>query len=872
MTYNPNATAATPQIFQAIDNVTGLPLAGGLLYTYASGTLTPQAAYTDNTLTVPMSNPIVLDNYGQAIFWLSTSPYRFNLINAAGVQQAHYPMDNIQPANFNSFTTSLAGYANTSQGQGLVGFNAALSYPTNTLPNSLAASTGSSLIGYKSTLSNSVLRTQASKDSDWISVLDFGADPTGVTDSTTSIQNALNNGGNIYVPAGTYKVGPLTMAVAGTTLEGAGNGITIFNSTKAIPFAITASLTGTQLSVSSASGTLVAGMSVQPILTASVQWDYTTINSVTNGGVAPCVATLASSPGNTASESMGCYPASGAPCIWIQANNCSVRDIQLSFINTPSYILGYINGSTPTGDCSISVGWGELGMGNNPGSTIIDNTIIERCKLNSSLLHGIAVGCSTNTIVRNNYILNCLATSIIGEQSSFIEISGNEITNSRDMSIYVEARTGLTASFSTNTMTQQSLPSVGAVQVGSRIIGTGIPINTIVSSYNSGGTGINTVGAIYTLSTSPGTIATENIAIINSGIPQGFCQNVRITNNTINGGNQGGIGLDTTCGFVIANNNIVNTWNAPILINYNHGTAPYSYMAMRGEIINNTIDQSFGNFGGTALHASDVYTTSGGNLAMITAYSADDDTIGQLVIADNTCNLAVDLSNSVSQYYAGILATGRALTISGNVLSGGITANGGGVAIHAGLTSTLSATDIVVSGNVAKNFYYGCQGVYSTNLTISDNNFNTGNTAFNFVSSTNPTVGSNAIVAYSTRLSSSSTTGIIQYPSEIDNTWIPAFTSYGGTITTGSVVAKYKQYGNTVYFNVYIPGSSVTSSVNSSYFSLPSTPANTGICSATDSINTASYGNGLITTAGKCYTPTWGATSAVTVSGFYFLT
>ena len=112
MSYNPNAVQATSPLFSAVDNLTGLPLAGGLLYTYASGTTTPQATYTDNTLTTQMPNPIVLDNYGQAKFWLNNvTAYRFNLLNAVGVQQAHYPVDNISP---NSIVVGISvAYAST---------------------------------------------------------------------------------------------------------------------------------------------------------------------------------------------------------------------------------------------------------------------------------------------------------------------------------------------------------------------------------------------------------------------------------------------------------------------------------------------------------------------------------------------------------------------------------------------------------------------------------------------------------------------------------------------------------------------------------------------------------------------------------------
>ena len=43
----------------------GVPLAGGLIYTYAAGTTTPQATYTTSAGNVAQSNPIVLDSAGR---------------------------------------------------------------------------------------------------------------------------------------------------------------------------------------------------------------------------------------------------------------------------------------------------------------------------------------------------------------------------------------------------------------------------------------------------------------------------------------------------------------------------------------------------------------------------------------------------------------------------------------------------------------------------------------------------------------------------------------------------------------------------------------------------------------------------------------
>ena len=54
-------------------------------------------------------------------------------------------------------------------------------------------------------------RTLANRFADVVNVLDYGADPTGVNDSTDAIQNAINqaeiaNGKTVYFPAGVYIV------------------------------------------------------------------------------------------------------------------------------------------------------------------------------------------------------------------------------------------------------------------------------------------------------------------------------------------------------------------------------------------------------------------------------------------------------------------------------------------------------------------------------------------------------------------------------------------------------------------------------------------------------------------------------------------
>jgi len=70
---------------QFFDN-NGVPLAGGLIYTYQAGSSTPLATYTDNGGTTANANPIVLDSAGRVpyeIWLLSGYSYKFVIQSAS---------------------------------------------------------------------------------------------------------------------------------------------------------------------------------------------------------------------------------------------------------------------------------------------------------------------------------------------------------------------------------------------------------------------------------------------------------------------------------------------------------------------------------------------------------------------------------------------------------------------------------------------------------------------------------------------------------------------------------------------------------------------------------------------------------------------
>lgn len=152
------------------------PYAGALLYSYLTGGLTPQAVYTTSALNVAHSNPVVADSSGKFanIYFDATLSYRVIIKNASGSVTLH----DIDPVN-----TGLFG--------------------------ALAASGGAALVGFLQSGTGAVPRTIQNKLRDRVSVLDFGADPTGVTEATTAFQNAKTaaGAGEVFIPNGTYLIG-----------------------------------------------------------------------------------------------------------------------------------------------------------------------------------------------------------------------------------------------------------------------------------------------------------------------------------------------------------------------------------------------------------------------------------------------------------------------------------------------------------------------------------------------------------------------------------------------------------------------------------------------------------------------------------------
>ena len=160
-------------------------MVGGTLETYVAGTTTPATTWQDSALSIANTNPITLDARGECVLWLAPAVvYKFVLKNALGVVQ--WTQDNISSAA--------------------------------SLRLDLAASDGSSKVGYAPLSAGAAVQTVQSKLRQFMSAADFtGVDATGTTDSTAGL--------NAFVAAaklkgfgvdltGTFKVTKLVLDAA----------------------------------------------------------------------------------------------------------------------------------------------------------------------------------------------------------------------------------------------------------------------------------------------------------------------------------------------------------------------------------------------------------------------------------------------------------------------------------------------------------------------------------------------------------------------------------------------------------------------------------------------------------------------------------
>lgn len=266
---------------QFFDN-DGVPLAGGLIYTYAAGTSTPAATYTTSSGLIQHSNPIILDAAGRVPtgeIWLTDgSSYKFVIKTGQEVLIATY--DNVTGinSNFIAYTsqqeiqTATAGqtvfnlttmqyqpgtnnlsvfvdgvnqygpgaqYAYTETDSDTVtfvtGLHVGASVKFTTASPVASAVVNAENVAYTYPAAGAVTQNVEERLAQYVSVKDFGAIGDGVADDTTAIQNAVDEcpGKILFFPEGTYNLSDTITINTQLTLIGDTQGNTVIQKTTA---------------------------------------------------------------------------------------------------------------------------------------------------------------------------------------------------------------------------------------------------------------------------------------------------------------------------------------------------------------------------------------------------------------------------------------------------------------------------------------------------------------------------------------------------------------------------------------------------------------------------------------------------------------
>ncbi len=184
----PVSVAPLPML-RFVDNK-GNACSGCKLFTYAAGTTTKLASYTDSTGTTPQTNPVVLNSRGEASIWLAALAYKIVLSFGTDSDPPTNPIwtvDHISPASNPPF--------------GMPGFTFNTGINGNTVSWLKNSNVVSGVYGYLATFGQLVgttttgqmAATYASRTNDTAFPYVCCAIPiaaVGVNDNTTHVQNS----------------------------------------------------------------------------------------------------------------------------------------------------------------------------------------------------------------------------------------------------------------------------------------------------------------------------------------------------------------------------------------------------------------------------------------------------------------------------------------------------------------------------------------------------------------------------------------------------------------------------------------------------------------------------------------------------------
>ena len=191
------AAVLLPQGKQQYFTAAGVPLVGGKVFTYDTGTTTPRTTWADAAQATPNANPVILDARGEAlIFW--SGAYR--VVIKDSLDNTIWTVDGVADG-ISSLRADLANAVSASLGAGMVGFGTSVAYSDGTVGGFLYRAYGRT----SGEVAASVTPTYYYYPPG--DIRRYGAVSGGTASvNRAAIQNALNSNSEIYIPEGTFTV------------------------------------------------------------------------------------------------------------------------------------------------------------------------------------------------------------------------------------------------------------------------------------------------------------------------------------------------------------------------------------------------------------------------------------------------------------------------------------------------------------------------------------------------------------------------------------------------------------------------------------------------------------------------------------------
>jgi hypothetical protein len=267
-------------------NANGQPLAAGQVWTYAAGTTTPQATYTDGTGASVNTNPVLLDAGGFGDFWLANGQsYKFVVQDANGVTTES--VDNLSSVS----QAELAG-ANTFTGLTVNGDATITGNLEVDGAITAASETVSGTLGVSGALTAASLHVTGNSQLDGTLSVTGASNLADLTAADTTV-NSLTVGGQTLTAFVTALL-PTLSAIAGTLIV---TGVATSGNWVIFTFGATA---GTRVQIAVGAGTISTGATI------SLPSGFSSANLFATASINSVDAT----PGNSL-DTLTCNVASG---------------------------------------------------------------------------------------------------------------------------------------------------------------------------------------------------------------------------------------------------------------------------------------------------------------------------------------------------------------------------------------------------------------------------------------------------------------------------------------------------------------------------------------------------------------------------------